>query len=81
MQYQRREWILIRESILARVDRDRELESMHLQLRCLEDLEQFSRVLEVVDLNRYKVIKSNGLIKKFILSRDKKTFCFLFFKN
>jgi hypothetical protein len=81
MQHHRREWIMIRESILSRADREQELENMHLQLRYQEDPEQLSQVLEVVDLNRYKVIKNYGLVKKYILSRDKKNFCFLFFKN
>ena len=81
MQHHRREWIMIRESILARTDKEEELENMHRILSYQEDSEQLSKVIEVVDLNKYKVIKSTGLVKKFILSRDQKTFCFLFFKN
>jgi hypothetical protein len=81
MQSNRREWIMIRESILSRVDREQELEHLHHQICYQESFEQLSRIMELVDLNRYKVIRDVGGVKKYILSKDKKTFCFLLNKN
>lgn len=81
MHHHRREWIMIRETILSSSDKDQELESLHIQICCQEELEKLSQVLEIVDLNKYKVIRKTGLVKKYILSRDKKRFCFMLFKN
>jgi len=81
MNHRRREWIMIRETILSRSDKEQELESLHIQICCQEELEKLSQVLEIVDLNKYKVVRQSGLVKKYILSRDKKRFCFMLFKN
>jgi hypothetical protein len=81
MEQYRREWIVIKESILSRIDREQELIYIHHQICYQEDPEQLSQVLELIDLNKYKVIRNSGLVKKFLLSRDKKSFCFLMFKN
>ena len=81
MNHHRREWIMIRETILSRSDKEQELKSLHIQICCQEELEKLSQVLEIVDLNKYKVVRKSGLVKKYILSRDKKRFCFMLFKN
>lgn len=81
MNHHRREWIMIRETILSRSDKEQELKSLHIQICCQEELEKLSQVLEIVDLNKYKVVRQPGLVKKYILSRDKKRFCFMLFKN
>jgi hypothetical protein len=76
-----REWVIISESIRSRIDREQAIAQLHLILTVTENLPCLCRVIEVVDLNRYKVFRKEGQVKKAILRKDKKTFEFFFFKN
>jgi hypothetical protein len=54
-----------------------ELEQLHRILMTIEDFERIAKVYEVIDLNRFKVIRKTGRVKKSLLRRDPKHFEFL----
>ncbi len=50
-------------------------------LPAVEELDQFCRAHEVIDLNCYKVFTNAGRVKKALLRKDKKSFEFIINKN
>ena len=60
-------------------------ESMQHEINCLHDLlfdaerlDNFVKAHELIDLNRYKIYKSDFKIKKFLRTKGEKPFQFLY---
>ena len=60
---------------------DHEVEWLHDVLFHVEELDNFCRAHELLDLNRYKVISNIGKVKKAVLRKDFKAFEFVSNKN
>ena len=60
---------------------DHEVEWLHDVLFHVEDLDNFCRAHELLDLNRYKVISHVGKVRKAVLRKDFKAFEFVSNKN
>jgi hypothetical protein len=60
---------------------DHEVEWLHEVLYHVEELENFCKAHELIDLNRYKVYTQAGRIKKAVLRKDFKAFEFVSNKN
>lgn len=56
---------------------EHELEQLHRILMTTEDFERIAKVYEVIDLNRFKVIRKTGRVKRSLLRKDFKQFEFL----
>ncbi|MFY7839588.1 MAG: hypothetical protein ACOVP7_04900 [Lacibacter sp.] len=60
---------------------DHEVEWLHELLYHVEELENFCKAHEVIDLNRYKVHTKTGKVKLVVLRKDFKAFEFINNKN
>ncbi len=60
---------------------DHEVEWLHDVLYHVEELENFCKAHEVLNLNRYKVINNVNKVRKAVLRKDVKAFEFVSNKN
>jgi hypothetical protein len=60
---------------------DHEVEWLHDVLYHVEELENFCKAHELIDLNRYRIVTRTGLVKKAVLRKDFKAFEFISNKN
>jgi hypothetical protein len=79
--HRNRKLVIVGEAARSGVNRQWEMDYMHQLLSRCETLDQLSLIYEVIDLNRYKVIRKPGLVKSILLQKDKKRFQFLFNRN
>ncbi len=71
---------MFRERAMSQQDIDREVMQLNNLLFTTERLDNFVNAHEVLDLNRYKIVKKAVDIKK-ILRQNKLTKPFIFFSN
>lgn len=60
---------------------EQEVEWLHELLFHMEEIDHFCKAHEVLDLNRYKVIKNINRIRRSVLRRQQKAFEFVSNKN
>lgn len=72
--------VMFRERAMSQQDIDREVMQLNNLLFTTERLDNFVNAHEVLDLNRYKIVKKAVDIKK-ILRQNKLTKPFIFFSN
>lgn len=72
--------VMFRERAMSQQDIDREVMQLNNLLFTTERLDNFVNAHEVLDLNRYKIVKKAVDIKK-MLRQNKLTKPFIFFSN
>ena len=73
--------VLLNTETRSRAAIDHEVEWLHSLLQHVEQLENFCRAHEVIDLNSYRIYTQSGRVKKVVLRRDFKAFEFICNKN
>lgn len=73
--------VLLNTETRSRSAIDQEVEWLHSLLHHVEELENFCRAHEVIDLNSYRIYTQSGRVKKAVLRRDFKAFEFISNKN
>jgi hypothetical protein len=69
--------VLLKQELMTPLAIEKQIDSIHQLLFNVERLDSFVSAHELIDLNRYKVYKSEFEIKKLIRSRKDKPFVFL----
>jgi hypothetical protein len=69
--------VLLKQELMTPLAIEKQIDSIHQLLFNVERLDNFVSAHELIDLNRYKVYKSEFEIKKLIRSRKDKPFVFL----
>ena len=73
--------VLLNTETRSRAAIDQEVEWLHCLLQHVEELENFCKAHEVIDLNSYRIYKQSGRVKKAVLRRDFRAFEFISSKN
>ena len=73
--------VLFNHEIMTQKAIEHEVEQLHQLLYAIERIENLIIAHEIIDLNKYKVIKKNTQLRKLIRLRDLKPFVFLNCKN
>ena len=69
--------VLMKQESMTPASIEREMNCLHDLLFNVERLDKFVLAHELIDLNRYKVYRSDFEIRKFIRDKNKKPFLFL----
>lgn len=73
--------VLFNQELLSPQAIEHEVELLHELLQTVERLENLVTAHEIIDLNKYKVIKKSLIIRNTIRHQELKTFVFLNCKN
>jgi hypothetical protein len=73
--------VLFNQELMSPQAIENEVELLHEMLFSVERLDNLVSVHEIIDLNRYKVIKKDVAVRKIIRQQDLKPFVFLSCKN
>lgn len=69
--------VVLKQELISPNAIEKEIDAIHQLLFNVERLDRFVSAHELIDLNRYKVYKSDFEIKKLIRSKKDKPFLFL----
>ena len=72
--------ILAKDGVTDAAAFERQVQAIHEILYLVEGTQQFCQAHEVIDINHYRIIQKNYLVRKIISDRIK-PFVFLFNKN
>ena len=72
--------ILAKDGVIDAVAFEQKVRAIHEMLYQVEGTQQFCQAHEVIDINHYRIIQKNYLVRKIISDRIK-PFVFLFNKN
>lgn len=82
MDYSRRELVVLSRPALSRKeDFEQEVRLLHQLLQYAERWESFCAVHEIIDINRYKIIRKPWQIQQVLQEKPIKPFVFLINKN
>jgi hypothetical protein len=82
MDFSRRELVVLSRPALTRQeDYEREVRLLHHLLQHAERWESFCAVHEIIDINRYKIIRKPWQIQQILQEKPIKPFVFLINKN
>ena len=74
--------VMFRQHMMSQQDIDRQVMRLHEILFTTERPDNFARAHEIIDINRYRIIKKTVEIKKILRTgKDKKPFIFVSNKN
>ena len=69
--------VLLKQELMTPQAIEQEIDNLHRLLYSLERTENFVTAHELIDLNRYKIFKSDFEIRKLLRSKKEKAFLFL----
>ena len=82
MDYSRRELVVLsRPGLSRKEDYEQEVRLLHQLLQYAERWESFCAVHEIIDINRYKIIRKPWEIQQILQDKPVKPFVFLINKN
>jgi hypothetical protein len=73
--------VLFKQELMTPQAMEHEVSLLHDLLYTVERLENVSRAHELIDLNKYKLISKQSLIKSYLRAGKEKAFVFLNNKN
>ncbi|MBK6625547.1 MAG: hypothetical protein IPG30_11440 [Chitinophagaceae bacterium] len=73
--------VLFRNEFLTKRSMERQVTQLHKLLYSAESLDNFVKCHEIIDLNKYTVIRKHAVIRAFVRLPPTKAFVFLFNKN
>lgn len=73
--------VLFRNEFASQRSMERQVSQLHELLYSVESIDNVVQSHEIIDLNKYTIIRKPEAIKTFIRSSQKKAFIFLFCKN
>ena len=73
--------VLFNQELMSPQALENEVELLHELLYTVERLDNLVTAHEIIDLNKYKIIKNNSTLRKVIRLQELKPFIFLSCKN
>ena len=73
--------VLFRNEFLSNHSMEQQVTQLHKLLYTVESLDNFVKCHEIIDLNKYTVIRKPAVIRAFVRLPPTKAFVFLFNKN
>lgn len=70
--------VMLKQELMTPASMQHEINGLHDLLFDAERLDNFVTAHELIDLNRYKIYKSDFEIKKFVRTKGEKPFQFLY---
>jgi hypothetical protein len=73
--------VLLKDDQMSQQALEQEVELLHEMLYRVESLQQFCVAHEIIDMNRYKILRKPHLIQQVVRQHELKPFQFVFNKN
>lgn len=73
--------VLFNQEMMSPQAIEHEVEQLHQLLYAIEGIENLITAHEIIDLNKYRIIKSSSQLRKHLRLRDLKPFVFLNCRN